>query len=71
MQFHSKQIKNPATVVYGRRKGSKSFDAGYDYSGTTGIDYDIDLITRSGTWDIGADEYVSAVVARNRLMIIQ
>lgn len=27
MQFHSKQIKNPATVVYGRRKGSKSFDA--------------------------------------------
>ncbi len=42
------------------KSGSNLIDAGNDYSGTTGINYDIDNVTRSGTWDIGADEYVAA-----------
>ena len=44
------------------KSGSNLIDAGYDYSGATGVDYDIDNVTRSGTWDIGADEYVAAGV---------
>lgn len=35
-----------------------AIDAGTDYSGT--FTTDIDGVTRSGTWDIGADEYVAA-----------
>ena len=49
------------------KSGSALIDVGNDYSATTGIDIDITGDTRSGTWDIGADEYVT----RNRLMIIQ
>jgi hypothetical protein len=40
---------------------SNLIDEGNDYSSTTGISYDIDLVTRSGTWDIGADEFISTV----------
>lgn len=42
-------------------------DGGYSLSGT--VDYDIEGDARSGTWDIGADEYISAT--RTRLHIIQ
>jgi len=45
---------------------SDAIDAGVDLSGTFILD--IDAVARSGTWDIGADEYVAS---RNRLMIIQ
>jgi len=45
--------------------GAVEIDKGVDLSGT--FTDDIDGVTRTGTWDIGADEYV----ARNRLMIIQ
>ena len=37
-------------------------DAGDDIFATSGIDYDIDNVTRGATWDIGADEYVSTEV---------
>lgn len=52
------------------KAGSNLIDAGNDYSGTTGIGYDIDNVTRSGTWDIGADEYVRAAT-RNRMIMIE
>jgi len=47
--------------------GADAIDAGTDLSGTFTTDIDGD--TRTGTWDIGADEYVSA--SRRRMMIIQ
>lgn len=37
-------------------------DAGTDVSGTTSYSLDIDLETRSGTWDIGPDEFISVGV---------
>ena len=43
-----------------------AIDAGADLSGT--FTTDIDGTTRSGTWDIGADEYVAT---RRRMMLIQ
>lgn len=51
--------------------GSDLIDAGYDYSATTGANYDIDNVARSGTWDIGADEYVAAGGAARRMIMIQ
>ncbi len=38
---------------------STLIDVGNDHSGTTGINYDIDIITRDSLFDIGADEFVS------------
>jgi len=36
-------------------------DLGYDYSGTTNINFDIDEVIIGGIWPIGADEYVAPV----------
>jgi hypothetical protein len=44
-------------------------DAGTDLSGGGLFDDDIDGDTRSGTWDIGADEYVGAASAGQIIMI--
>jgi hypothetical protein len=41
------------------KEGSDAIDVGTDLSAT--FTDDIDGVTRSGTWDIGADEYVAAV----------
>lgn len=48
-------------------------DQGTDLSGSAVYPFstDIDGETRTGTWDIGADEYASAGTTRNRFMIIQ
>ena len=32
-------------------------------------DVDIDGVARTGSWDIGADEYVSAATAKRRMMM--
>lgn len=49
--------------------GSALIDAGTDLSGT--FTTDIDGATRSGTWDIGADEFVGGIVASaSRLMLL-
>lgn len=45
-------------------------DGGTNDPGTGLFSDDIDGVTRSGTWDIGADEYVSAGAAR-RIIFIQ
>lgn len=42
------------------KAGASAIDAGTDLGSPYNVD--IDGTTRSGTWDIGADEYVSAVV---------
>lgn len=44
------------------KTGSDCIDVGMDLSasGVSGITEDIDGVTRTGTWDIGADEFVSA-----------
>lgn len=42
-----------------------AIDAGVDLGSPYNID--IDGVTRSGTWDIGADEYVSPVTSRRRV----
>lgn len=49
--------------------GSALIDAGTDLSGT--FTTDIDGATRSGTWDIGADEFVGAVGGSILLMMMQ
>ncbi|MCK5603894.1 hypothetical protein KAR91_18550 [Candidatus Pacearchaeota archaeon] len=41
------------------KEGADCIDAGQDLSGT--FTDDIDGVTRSGTWDVGADEYVTGV----------
>jgi len=43
---------------YHLKAGAAAIDVGTDLSGT--FTDDIDGVTRSGTWDIGADEYVAA-----------
>ena len=48
--------------------GSALIDVGTDLSGTFTVD--IDGATRSGTWDIGADEFASAVAARQQTLTL-
>ncbi len=50
------------------KAGADCIDAGVDLS-TTFPD-DIDGVTRSGTWDIGADEYVAATTSYGQVIII-
>lgn len=51
------------------KAGSDLIDAGNDYSASGALSEDIEGDTRSGTWDIGADEYVSAT--SRRIIFIQ
>jgi hypothetical protein len=41
---------------------SDAYNSGNDYSGSMTYDEDIDIATRTGTWDRGADEYLSLSV---------
>jgi hypothetical protein len=53
------------TAAFRFNAGSNGIDDGVDTSGD-GVTTDIDGTARGATYDIGCDEYVSAVTARRR-----
>lgn len=64
---------NTSTDFHLKVGGTMGIDLGTDLSGDGNypITIDLDGSTRSGTWDIGADEYEAAAATRNRIIIIQ
>ena len=50
------------------KEGADCIDAGSDGGSDNGQDYDLDHVQRTGTWDIGADQYTVAAAANGTIL---